>query len=364
MSEASMQERTEEATPKRREDAREKGQIPRSVELNAAMMLLGSALVINALGPALGGTLLSTFQYGIIVAGSGPLDGESAVGLVRGMGWKVLAALTTFVCAMGGVTLAISAAQARGVLATKALEPQWDRMNPLTNLQRMLGAQPWIDLVKSLAKLGIVAFAVHASLKSAWSDAMMLSLTSPFGMLDLVRRYSVKLLMTAGLAYLALAVLDYLYQMWQHDKSLRMTKEEVKLEHKQNEGDPLIKARMRAMGRAMARRQMFQDVPKADVVITNPTHIAVALKYDPQKSDAPVVLAMGQRKIAQRIKALAAESGVPMIENRPLARALLGSARVGESIPAELYVAVAEVLAFVIRERRAGRTTWSGSAHA
>jgi flagellar biosynthesis protein FlhB len=364
MSEASEAEKTEEATPKRREEAREKGQIPRSVELNAAMMLLGSALVINALGPALGGTLLSTFQYGIIVAGAGPLDGESAVGLVRGMGWKVLAALGTFVAAMAGVTLTIAAAQGRGILSTKALEPQWNRMNPLTNFQRLVGVQPWVDLVKSLAKLAIVAFAVHSSLKSAWDDAMTLSLTSPFGMLELVKRYSVKLLMTAGLAYLALAAMDYLYQMWQHEKSLRMTKEEVKLEHKQNEGDPLVKARMRAMGRAMARRQMFTDVPKADVVITNPTHIAVALKYDPQKSDAPVVLAMGQRKIAQHIKALAAEAGVPMIENRPLARALLGSARVGDAIPAELYVAVAEVLAFVIRERRAGRTTWSGSAHA
>lgn len=357
-------EKTEDATPKRREEASEKGQIPRSVELNAAVMLLGSALVINALGPAFGMTLLGTFQYGIIVAGAGPLDGESAVALVRGMGWKVLAALTTFVAALAGVTLAISAAQGRGILASKALEPQWDRVNPLTNLQRMLGMQPWIDLLKSLAKVGIVAFAVNASLRSAWDDALALSLTSPFGMVDLVRRYSVKLLMTAGLAYLALAVMDYVYQIWHHEKGLRMTKEEVKLEHKQNEGDPLIKSRLRAMGRSLARRQMFQDVPKADVVITNPTHIAVALKYDPQKSDAPIVLAMGQRKIAQRIKALASDAGVPMIENRPLARALLGSARVGETIPAELYVAVAEVLAFVIRERRAGRSSWSGSVRA
>ena len=364
MSEESMAEKTEEATPRKREEAREKGQIPRSVELNAAIMLLGAALVVNALGPALGNTLLGTFQYGIIVAGAGPLDGESAVALVRGMGWKVLATLTTFTCALGGVTLAISAAQARGILSTQALTPQWNRMSPMQNLKRMMGMQPWVELLKSLIKLGIVLFAVNASLRSAWADAMTLSLTSPFGMLDLVRRYSVKLLMTAGLAYLALAVMDYLYQLWTHEKGLRMSKEEVKLEHKQSEGDPLVKARMRAMGRAMARRQMFQDVPKADVVITNPTHIAVALKYDPQKSDAPVVLAMGQRKIAQHIKALAADAGVPMIENRPLARALLGSARVGDSIPAELYVAVAEVLAFVIRERRAGRTSWSGSATA
>lgn len=351
-----MQEKTEEATPRKREEAREKGQVPKSQDLNAAILLLGSALVINAMGPALGATLLSTFQYGIMVAGAGPLDSNAAVGLVRGMGWKVLAMLLTFTAALGAISLAISAVQARGTLSTQSISPDFSRMSPSAGLKRMVGVQPWVELLKSILKLVIVAVAVNASLRAAWDDALMLSLTSPFGMLGLVRQYTVKLLMTAGFAYLALAALDYFYQIWEHEKGLRMTKEEVKQEHKQNEGDPLIKARLRSMGRSLARRQMFKDVPQADVVITNPTHIAVALKYDPTKSDAPVVLAMGQRKIAQRIKALAAEAGVPMVENRPLARALLGSARVGQAIPTDLYIAVAEVLAFVIRERNAGRT--------
>ncbi len=130
-----------------------------------------------------------------------------------------------------------------------------------------------------------------------------------------------------------------------------MSKQEVKDEAKQNEGDPMMKARIRAVGRSLARRQMFREVPKADVVITNPTHIAVALKYDPDSFDAPLVIAMGERKIAQRIKEIAKESGVPMVENRPLARALLASARVGTPIPPELYLAVAEVLAWVIGKR-------------
>jgi flagellar biosynthetic protein FlhB len=359
-----MAERTEEATPRKREEAREKGQIPKSPELTSAVMLLGSALVLNAMGPALGTVLLSTFQNGILVAGAGPLDGSAAVGLIRGMGWKVLVGLLTFTSGMAGVTLAISALQGRGVMSSQALSPQWDRMNPMTNFGRMVGKQPWIDLVKSLLKLTIVAIAVQSSLRAAWGEALTLALTSPFGMIGLVRKYAVKLLMTAGFAYLALAMLDYLYQVWDHNNNLKMTKEEVKQEHRQNEGDPLVKARLRSMGRALARRQMFQEVPQADVVITNPTHIAVALKYDPTKSDAPVVIAMGQRKIAERIKAIAGEAGVPMVENRPLARALLASARVGSAIPAELYIAVAEVLAFVIRERRAGKSSWSGSAHA
>ena len=350
-----MQDRTEEATPQRRQETREKGQIPRSPELNAAVMLLGAALVINALGPALGATVMATFQSGIVVAGSGPLDGGSAVALVRGLGWRMLAALATFTGAVSLVGLAISAAQGRGILSTQPLAPNWGRINPLENAKKMFGLQPWVELVKQLFKLSLIGFTVYFALRNAWDEAVMLALTSPFGMLSLVRRYSVKLLMTAGFAYLALALVDYLYQVWQHEKGMRMTKDEVKREHKQNEGDPLVKARMRAMGRALARRQMFQDVPNADVVITNPTHIAVALKYDPKKADAPIVLAIGQRKIAQRIKAIAAESNVPMVENRPLARALLASARVGSAIPAELYIAVAEVLAFVIRERKAGR---------
>jgi flagellar biosynthesis protein FlhB len=359
-----MQERTEEPTPRRRLDAREKGEIPRSVELNAAVLLLGSAMVVTALGPSLGRTLLGTFEYGIFMAGAGPMDANSAIALVRGMGIKVLAALVAFLSAISGVALVVAAVQGRGVLTAKPLEPKWERINPLPNLKRMLGAQPWVELLKSLLKLWIVAIAVHFSLRAAWPEAMTLAMASPYGMLDLVQRYAVRLLLTAGVCYLVLAALDYVYQVWQHEKKLRMTRQEVKQEQKQNEGDPLVKARMRSMGRSLARRQMFKDVPTADVVITNPTHIAVALRYDPSRADAPVVLAMGQRKIAQRIKAIAAESGVPMVENRPLARAALATGRVGAAIPTELYIAVAEVLAFVIRERQAGRNYASARASA
>lgn len=354
MSEASMADRTEEATPKKREDARNEGNIPRSTELNTAFLLLGSAIVINAAGPTLGKTVLTSFHHGMVMLSSSSLEGATLINLVQVTGWKVLAGLSVFVCSLAGVGVAISGVQARGVITSKPLEPKWDRLNPLPNAQKMLGIQPWTELVKSLLKLVLVGLAVYASIHAAWDESILLSQQAPMAMLVLVRRYAVKILMTAGLSYLVLAALDYGYQVWQHSKNLRMTKEEVKQEHKQNEGDPLVKARMRAMGRALARKQMMNEVPNADVVITNPTHIAVALKYDPMKAEAPVVLAMGQRKVAQRIKALAAEAGVPMVENRPLARALLGSSRVGVPIPTELYVAVAEVLAFVIRRRGAG----------
>lgn len=351
MSKASMADRTEEATPKKREDARNEGNIPRSTELNTAFLLLGSAIVINAAGPTLGTAVLNSFHHGMVMISASSLDNPTLVNIIQVTGWKVLAGLSVFVCSLAAVALAISGVQARGVVTGKPLEPKWERINPLPNARKMLGVQPWSELVKSILKLVLVGLAVYASISAAWDQSILLSQQAPMAMLALVRRYSVKILMTAGFAYLVLAALDYGYQIWQHGKNLRMTKEEVKQEHKQNEGDPLVKARMRSMGRALARKQMMGEVPNADVVITNPTHIAVALRYDPAKAEAPVVLAMGQRKVAERIKAIAAESGVPMIENRPLARALLGSSRVGVPIPAELYVAVAEVLAFVIRRR-------------
>jgi flagellar biosynthesis protein FlhB len=349
----SGEDRTEEATPRKRQEAREEGQIPKSQELNTAWMLLGSALVINAAGPTLGETVLSVFQHGIVMAGTTSMDGPTSIALVQAMGWKVLAGLGVFLCSLAGVALSITAVQARGVLTTKPLEPKWERINPLPNAARMIGKQPWIELARSLLKLVIVGVAVWGSMRMAYSESLALAQQSPFALLGVVRHYAVRMLMTAGFAYLALALLDYGYQLWQHHVNLRMTKQEVKQEHRNSEGDPLVKQRMRSMGRALARRQMMREVPNADVVITNPTHIAVALKYDPSKADAPVVIAMGERKVAQRIKAIAKEAGVPMVENRPLARALLGSSRVGVPIPAELYIAVAEVLAFVIRQRGA-----------
>lgn len=351
MSEASMQERTEDATPRKREDARNEGQVPRSQELTTALALLASSMIVNSFGPALAGSMFSTMGYGIVVAGAETLNGEAAVELVRDLGWKVLAALTALVLSVAGVAFASAAIQARGVMSLHPITPQWKRIDPMTNLERLLGVQPWADLAKSLIKLLIVSIVVYVSLAAAWSESMALAQQSPRELIDVIQTYSVRMLRTAGLAYLALAAADYAFQIWQHEKNLRMTKEEVKQEYKQNEGDPLIKAQRRAMGRAFARRQMFQEVPTADVVITNPTHIAVALKYDPERFEAPMVLAMGQRKIAERIKAIARESGVPTVENKPLARALLASARVGTQIPPEMYLAVAEVLAFVMTQR-------------
>ena len=357
-------EKTEAPTAKKRQEARDEGKVPKSQELTTAILLLGASLVMNTAGVTLSSVVASNVKYGLVVAGAGTLDGQGSIALVQEMGWKLMAALAVFLVSMSAVTFTITAVQARGVLTSKPITPSWDKLNPLNNLKRMFGSEPWVDLLKSLLKLGLVGVVVYAGMGASWEDALALSQQSPAGLLEVIRRYSVRMLMIAGLSYLGLAAADYFYQIWKHEEELKMTKEEIKQESKNSDGDPLVKARMRSMARSLARRQMFQDVANADVVVTNPTHIAVALKYDPEKNDAPVVIAMGQRKIAERIKALARDSGVPTVENRPLARALLASARVGESIPSALYLAVAEVLAFVIRQRAVGAPSWRRSVSA
>ena len=357
----SDQEKTEAPTPKRREEARDEGRVPRSQELMTASMLVTAALALKQLSPGLGNTMLAIFGNGLASAGE-ELDGASAIELIQSTGWHTLTALGALLAVLALGALAVGAAQARGTWSTTAIAPKWGKINPLENGRRMMGLQPWADLLKSLLKLLLVGMVVYVVLHAAWNDVLALAQESPIGFLAVVQRYGMRLLLTAGVCYLVVAAVDYAYQLWQFEKGLKMTKEEIKQEMKQSDGDPMVKARMRSVARQLARRQMFRDVPTADVVIANPTHIAIAIRYDPRIAPAPVVVAMGRRKVAERIKKLALESGVPVIENRPVARALIASARLGQIIPVELYEAVAEILAFVIRQRAARGSTWEGSA--
>jgi flagellar biosynthesis protein FlhB len=345
------QEKTEAPTQKRRDDAQEEGRIPRSQELTTSFVLLGSAMLLNLMGATMGTQVLSMFTDGLAAVGSAPLGTDSAVGLMRSLGTRSMAVVGVWGGALALLGLAIAAPQARGVLSLKPLTPDFGKLSPARNAKRILGIQSLADLVKSLLKLALIGFAVWRALGAAWHDILALSQQPNFSFLLVTMKYSVKLLTTAGLCYLGLAGLDYAFQVWQFEQGLKMSRDEIKEESKQSEGDPMVKARLRAFGRQLARRQMMKAVPTADVVITNPTHIAIALVYDPFKAPAPLVVAMGQRKVAERIKAIAKEHGVPCIENKPLARALLASAKVGQMIPAEMYAAVAEILAFVIRRR-------------
>ncbi|HEY9227448.1 MAG TPA: EscU/YscU/HrcU family type III secretion system export apparatus switch protein, partial [Gemmatimonadaceae bacterium] len=350
----------EEATPHRREEAHKEGRIPRSQELTIAASLLGSAAVLAAMTPFAARGMGEVMRGGLASIGSYSLDVSSATDLLRQTAWHGFVSSIGIIVALVGASFAMAALQARGTLSLKPITPQWSRIDPTSNAKNLFGTRPIVELLKSFGKLLIVGLAVWVAIRQAIPDSIALAQTSQLSFVLVVKKYAVRMLATAGGAYLALAVGDYLWQWWQFEQSIRMTKDEVKQEHKQNDGDPQIKQRRRSIARSYARRQMMKDVPKADVVIVNPTHIAIAIKYDPTIAPAPIVLALGQRLVAERIKAIAAESGVPIVQNIPLARALVKTAKVGSLIPYELYMAVAEVLAFVFRTR-GSRGSWQGS---
>jgi flagellar biosynthetic protein FlhB len=352
----SAQERTEAPTPRRRQEARDEGRVPHSVEFGTSVLFLGAAAAVNVAAPAASARVLELFGGGLRHIGDSAASAGAAIALLQATGRDLLAIVAMLTGGLAAAALGAGALQSRGVLTMKPLAPDWSRINPASNAARLVGVRAIADLVKSLLKVAIVGWAVWRALSVAWPDFIDLAGRGPGSLLEAMRHYSVKLLVTAGGVFLVLAAADYAYQLWQFQKSLRMSKDDVRQELKQQDGDPLLKSRIRSAARSRTRRQMFKDVARADVVIVNPTHIAVALQYDPALAPAPIVLAMGQRRIAERIKKLAYEHGVPVIENRPLARALLASTQVGVMIPAALYAAVAEVLAFIVRQRTlAGR---------
>ncbi len=363
MAETNDGDKTEEPSSKRLDDARLDGNIPRSTELTSAAMLCGAALVLTNVAPAMGQYLVKMMGSGLLNAGANIRSPEDLVYDVVGLGWRTLGQLSLLLGAFALVALTVSGLQARGIMTTKTMAPKLSRISPLKNLGRVFGAQGAADLVKSIVKLAIVGSVVYAAIDDMWRDVLSLAQRGPMGVALLFKDHAIGLLLHAGIAYLALGAADYGFQWWRWKKSLMMSKQELKDESKQSEGDPMIKQRMRSAQRALVRKRMLADVTTANVVIVNPIHIAVAIRYDPLVAPAPIIVAIGQRKIAERIKQIAFENGVPVVENIPVARALLASrVQPGTQIPIELYVAVAEVLAFVMRQKAKFGSRWMGNA--
>ncbi len=351
-----QQDKTEEPTAKRQREARDDGKIPRTQELSAAAALIAAGLMVGPGGGQIARALESVTRTSFLVGHGSLYDPRAAVEYMRWVGGQAALGFLPFALAVTGLALAVGVVQGRATLTLKPLQPDWSRLSPVKNLQRYLSPRPFVDLGKALFKLFVVGAVVYVALSGALSDLSRLPQSGPAALLDVLRSEVATVLLAAGLALLCLAVADYGYQSWQHQRELRMTKEEVKKELRESEGDPMVRARLRSLGRSLARMRMMQAVPTADVVVTNPTHIAVALRYDPEVADAPIVVAMGTRKTALRIRKLALSAGVPVVENKPVARALFATSKVGLPIPPILYVAVAEILAFVFRHRPPAHT--------
>ena len=359
------QEKSESPTDKRRQQARDEGQIARSVELSSAAVLLGGALAIAMSG----GTTLANFAQRVLHESAGALsmDALTPAGgatIVRTVVLGLVGALLPFFAGVVVITVGVNLAQSRGAVSWAPLKPKFGKLNPAGGLKRLVSLDALINLPKSVLKLGALGLVTWLVLQRSWPELVSLAETGPAAVMAVLKTLGLRLVFLTGLAFLVIALADYIYQFVRLEKSLKMTRQEVILEHKESEGDPQIKGRIRQMQRQRSRQRMLQAVPRADVVITNPTHVAVALQYDPEISPAPIVLALGERKLAERIKEIARAAGIPLIENKPVARALLATCVIGKPIPPGLYTAVAEILAFVYRLRnpRYGRDAATRSA--
>lgn len=348
------QEKTEEATPRKREEARRKGQIFKSMELVGAVTLLATYLVLRFVGPYMGARIL---HYSRTLWEQGPSQdwSEGGVRLLLVNMVLLLGLLTAPVVATAAVAgVAANLLQTGFLFTLEPLVPSFDRINPASGFQRLFSRRALAELLKSILKLALVGYVAYSTVADEiGSFPRLLGLESRQLLLfltDLV----MQLLLWVGVLMLVLAVADYMYQRWEYEQSLRMTKEEVKQEMKQTEGNPEIRAKIRQKQREMARRRMMADVKKADVVVTNPTHFAVALAYKQDAMSAPRVLAKGQGLVALRIRELAKEAEIPIVENPPLARELHRVCEVGAEVPFDLYQAVADLLAFVYQLKQKG----------
>lgn len=351
MAEESFQEKSEQATPRKREESRRKGQVARSQELNSAVVLLAALSGLYMLGGVLFGDL-SGFTIGILER-SHTFEFTTMNVRLHMLDWArvFFGTLGPILLIVGIAAFSISLAQVGFMVNEEALQFKPNRIDPIQGAKRIFSKRSLVELIKGLIKIAIVGYVSYWVIMPEIPRMILLSDASVSDILHYIGHMTFKVGLYTALAMLIMAIFDYLYQRWEHNQSIRMTKQEVREEHKQTEGDPQVRMRIRALQRETARRRMMDAVPEADVVITNPTHYAIAIKYDMDEMAAPKVVAKGQNLIAQKIKDIARESGVPVVENKPLAQALYKTVEIGHDIPEDLYRAVAEVLAYVFRLR-------------
>ena len=346
------EERTEEATQTRRDDFRKRGQVAMTKELSSVLMLFGTALVLWFLGrfflqqiseivtESIGPFLVSAARHG---------DYQPAVLFVLKKAVLVLGPLfgMLLVTSVGSTVLQV------GLLNNEEVF-NWslDKLNPVEGMKRLFSLKAVGEGIKSILKLMVVGAVVYSLVKDQVVKVPTLSSFSISQLMAFAGDLLLRLMGGVGMFLAVVAAADYFFQRWQLEKQMRMTKQEIKEEHKSREGDPMIKARIRRIQREMANKRMMADVPKADVIITNPTHIACAIKYDPKTMAAPLLIAKGADAIAEKIREIAREHNIPIMENKPLARTMFKSMKIGQVIPRELFKAIAEVLSYVYKLKR------------
>lgn len=342
-----LEDRTEAPTPKRREEARGEGRVAKSNDLVSALVLLLTLCVVKACMGMMSNGLQGMMSDTLANLGSTKVSLDSIVSLALSYGIKFAIICLPVALATAAIGFTVNVLQVGFKVTPKAIMPKFSNINPASGITRMFTAKSAVELLKSVAKVGVVTYFVYTFLSQQFPTLIDMAGLSLIQMTSTMGTLIWHLLMRGCMAMLVIGAIDYGYQKFTFEQSLKMTKQEVTEEYKRSEGDPKIKGRIRQRQMEMARRRMIQDVPKADVIITNPTHFAVAIQYDGGSMSAPKVIAKGQRLLALKIREVAGLHGIPIVENPPIARLLYKTVEVGQQIPEDLYQAVAEILAYV-----------------
>ena len=342
------QEKTEPATHKKREEARRKGQVAKSREIPSVAILLSALSVFYFAGAWMFNQLCQIMTTIFARMGDSNFGVESADLLFWNLFERLIMALSPLLVVVLVSGIFSNIAQVGFLISGEALTPQLSKFNPVKGIKSLVSARSLVEVIKGILKIAIVGAISYNVLQKEMGRIPGLMELQTSQILAFTGRAALKLGFYSCIVLVVLAAVDYFFQRWQHERDLRMTKQEVQDEYKQREGDPKIKSRIRAVQREMAMRRMMDSVPGATVVITNPTHLAVALKFD-RSMPAPQVVAKGAGLIAEKIRELARQNDVPIIEQKPLARALFKTVEIDQFIPADLYHAVAELLAYVYR---------------
>lgn len=351
-------EKTEPATSKKLKEARDDGKVAKSKELTSAFDLIVLFLVLKVFISTVGTGFLEVFYYvyntmpDFVSINAVDLSSKAVSNFFAVIFMKMLIIVAPFFIFGFVINVVISVLQVGWKVSAKPMKPKLDRFDPMNGFKKMFSKDSLFEFFKSILKIGVIVYVAYTSIKGEKNDIFILYDMPLNQALALCGEVIINTGLKISIVYLIIGFADFIYQRFRFNEEMKMSKQEVKDEYKNTEGNPEIKGRQRQRMREASRQRMMQDVPKADVVITNPTHLAVAIKYDPEKAKAPIVVAKGEDFLAQKIRETAKENHIEIIENKPLARMLYANVEIGEAIPPELYQTVAEILAMVYSTRQ------------
>ena len=342
-------EKTEKATPQKRQESKRKGQVAKSAEIPSALIMIGGVMLLSFLGGWLLDQIMAIYRINFTQYINWEWTSSNVRTLFEQMTVNAVKIMAPIMLAAVVFGILGNYVQVGSMFTTEPLKMQLNRLDPVQGAKRIFSIRALVELAKSLMKIAIIGFAAFSVLWAERDELFLLSQKTLGASLSFIGGLTIKLALIAAAILMVLAIFDYMYQKYEFEKNIRMSKQDIKDEYKKSEGDPLIKQKIKERQRSMSMNRMIQDLPNSDVLITNPTHYAIAIQYDAETMEAPKVIAMGKDHLALKIKEKAKELDIVIMENKPLARALYAQVEVGDSVPEDLFLAVAEVLAYIYR---------------